>query len=161
MRLDPFDLAILARLQTNNRLTSDEIARAVHLSPTACQRRIKRLRAEGVIVGDVAVLSASALGRRLTLLVEVVLVRGRADVVESFKALVRAAPEVQQCYYVTGEHDFVLVVTAEDMADYERLTQRLFFGFPHVQKFHTTVVMETVKLGLGLPLPSAGTDEDE
>ncbi len=53
---------------------------------------------------------------------------------------------------MTGEYDFILMVTAKDLADYERLTQRLFFGNRCIQKFHTTVVMQTVKLGLEIPL---------
>ena len=63
-----------------------------------------------------------------------------------------AAPEVQQCYYVTGEIDFVLVVTVPTMAEYEALTRRLFFGNANVKRFHSFVVMGRPKVGLMIPV---------
>jgi len=63
-----------------------------------------------------------------------------------------AAPEVQQCYYVTGDADFVLVLLVADMAEYERLTRRLFFGNPNVRKFRTLVTMERVKFETAIAL---------
>ena len=150
--LDQFDVAILSLLQDDNRLTSEAIAEQVGLSPTACQRRIKRLRAEGAIAAEVAVLDPDLVGGRITLIVQVILAHGRADIIDSFKREMRAIPEVQQCYYVTGESDFILIVTAEDIASYERLTRRIFFGNPNIQKFQTIVVMDSVKVGLKIPL---------
>lgn len=150
--LDQFDVAILGQLQDDNRVTSEVIAERVGLSPTACQRRIKRLRAEGAIAAEVAVLDPDLVGGRITLVVQVILARGRADIVDAFKREVQAIPEVQQCYYVTGEADFILIVTAEDIASYERLTRRIFRDNPNIQKFLTNVVMEPVKVGLRIPL---------
>ena len=150
--LDQFDISILNLLQDDNRMTSEAIAERVGLSPTACQRRIKRLRAEGAIAAEVAVLDPDVVGGRITLIVQVVLAHGRADIVDAFKREVQAMPEVQQCYYVTGEADFILIVTAEDIPAYERLTRRIFFGNPHIQKFQTIVVMDSVKVGLKLPI---------
>ena len=150
--LDPFDVALLNLLQANNRLTSETLAERVGLSPTACQRRIKRLRAEGAIAKEIAVVDPQVVGGRITLIVQVVLAHGRADIVDAFKREVQAIPEVQQCYYVTGDHDFILIVTADDIADYERLTRRIFFGNPNIQKFQTIVVMDSVKVGLEIPL---------
>jgi Lrp/AsnC family leucine-responsive transcriptional regulator len=152
LKLDDFDLAILRCLQVSTRLATEEIGDRVGLSATACQRRIKRLRDDGVIAKEVAILSPRALGERVTLIVEVVLARGRADVVDTFKRDISAVPDVQQVYYVTGECDFVLIVNAASIADYEVLTRRLFFDNENIQKFHTTVVMESVKLGLEVPI---------
>ena len=149
---DPLDIAILRHLQRSTRTTSEAIAEAVGLSPSACQRRIKRLRQCGAIASEIAVLDPGVAGQRLTLIVQVVLARGRADIVDSFKQAVRKVPEVQQCYYVTGDVDFILVITARDMSDYEDLTRRLFFDNRDIQKFQTIVVMDTVKLGLEIPL---------
>ncbi len=149
--LDDFDVAILRCLQVDNRQTTEVIGSEVGLSPTACQRRIKRLRASGVIASEVAILDPDRIGGRLTLIVQVLLARGRADIIDSFKREIRDIPEVQQCYYVTGEHDFILVITAEDMASYEKLTRRIFFANPNIQKFQTIVAMESVKLGLQIP----------
>ena len=76
----------------------------------------------------------------------------REDLIDDFKRRMAAQPEVQQCYYVSGECDFFLVVTAEDLADYERLTRRLFFGVDNIRKFRTTFVLDPVKVGLQLPI---------
>ena len=151
-KLDDFDVAILRCLQDNNRLTSEALAEQVGLSPTACQRRMKKLRHSGAIAGDVSVVDPAHVGGRMIMIVQVVLARGQADIVDAFKRDVRRTPEIQQCYYVTGDSDFVLVVTARDMADYEALTRRIFFDNPNIQKFHTMVAMETVKAGLKLAL---------
>ena len=102
------------------------MAAAVGLSATACQRRMKRLREAGYIAADVSILDPAKVGRRTTFIVQVDLVRGRADIVDGFKRDMLKVPEVQQCYYVTGEADFVLIVIAEDLAHYEQLTRRLF-----------------------------------
>ena len=151
-KLDAFDIEILKRLQVNNRITSETLADEIGLSPTACQRRIKRLRASGAISADISVVSPDVVGGRVTLIVEVVLERGRVDIVDAFKRDMRTVPEVQQCYYVTGDCDFILIVTAEDIAAYEQLTRRIFFDNPHIHRFNTIVSMETVKAGLEVPL---------
>jgi len=152
MKLDDFDLSILRLLQKNVRLKSEVIAEQVGLSATACQRRIKRLREQGVIDAEIAVLKPGAVGGWVTLLVQVVLDRGGAHSVNDFKRQMRDAPEVQQCYYVTGEYDFVLVVLARDMSEYDQLTQRVFFENALIRKFNTIVCMENVKTTLSLPL---------
>lgn len=150
--LDQFDVALLNLLQQDNRQTSEVLAEAVGLSPTACQRRMKRLREAGYIAADVAVLDPDRLDRRITLVVQVDLALGRADIIDGFKREMRKIPEVQQCYYVTGGTDFVLIITAEDITHYEQLTRRIFHGNPNIRKFHTQVVMDSVKLGLAIPL---------
>lgn len=153
MELDRLDLAILARLQRDGRATSHEIGAEVGLSPTAVQRRIKRLRADGVIVAETAVVSRQAVGRGLTAIVAVELAQGgQKELIDAFKTRMSARPEVQQCYYTAGEADFVMVVTARDPADYERLSRELFFDQPNIRKFTTTLVMDVVKAGLSLPL---------
>jgi DNA-binding Lrp family transcriptional regulator len=153
MKLDTLDRSILALLQENGRLTSEAIARKVALSPTAVQRRIKRLRDEGAIIAEVAVVSPAAAGRGLTAIVNVTLARGGSEaLLGAFKKRMARRPEVQQCYYVAGEHVFVLIVTAVDIADYERLSRDLFFDDPNIKKFQTTFVLEPVKVGLGVPL---------
>jgi DNA-binding Lrp family transcriptional regulator len=74
--------------------------------------------------------------------------RERLDVLDAFKRRMKAEPQVQQCYYITGEADFALVCLARDMADYEALTRRLFFDDANVRRFRTNVVMSPTKVGL-------------
>ena len=150
--LDRADLAILAILQRDNLTPQREIGAAVHLSAPAVQRRIKRMTEAGVIKANVAVVDPDRIGRPVTIFVEVEAISETADQIEAAKAAFRAAPEVQQCYYVTGDADFVLVVVVASMAEYEALTQRLFFGANNVKRFKTFVAMDRVKVGLAAPL---------
>lgn len=152
MDLDRIDRKILKAVQTNNRLTSEELAEIAGLSPTACQRRMKRLRANGVIEADVAIISPKAVGRPVTMLVLVSLERERADIIDRFKAAIRSTPEVMTGFYTTGDADFVLVVTARDMEDYEQFTRRFFYENPDIKGFKTMVVMDRVKAGYTLPI---------
>ncbi len=150
--LDDFDRKILAILQRDNRTPQREIGAAVNLSAPAVQRRIRRLEAAGVITANVAVVSAPAVGRPLTIIIEVEMESERPDLLDAMKATFLAAPEVQQCYYVTGQVDIVLVVTVPDMAGYDDLTRRLFLGNPNLRKFRTLVVMNALKTGLAVPV---------
>lgn len=150
--LDAFDLAILDILQRDNATPQRTIGEAVNLSAPAVQRRIKKLEAAGVITAHVAVIDPPSVGQAVTLLVEVHLENERLDLLDAAKARLAADPHVQQCYYVTGDADFMLVVTVPTMADYEALTRRLFFDGGNVKRFRTLVVMDRVKVGLGVPL---------
>lgn len=152
MELDGIDFRILRALQANNRLTSEQLGSLAGLSPTACQRRIKRLREEKVIEGDVSIISPKAVGRSLTTLVQVSLERERADIIDRFKAAIRATPEIMMGFYVTGDADFVLVVSARDMEDFEQFTRRFFYENPDIKGFKTMVVIDRVKAGFALPI---------
>ncbi|MGO4667421.1 Lrp/AsnC family transcriptional regulator [Bosea sp. 2RAB26] len=151
--LDSFDLAILRILQRDNTTPQRVIGEAVNLSAPAVQRRIKRMEETGVIQANVALVDPARLGQAITIFVEVELESERADLIDAAKQEFTAAPEVQQCYYVTGEADFVLVILVPSMAAYEALTRRLFFGNNNVRKFRTFVAMDRVKVGLAVPLP--------
>jgi DNA-binding Lrp family transcriptional regulator len=150
--LDPFDRKILRLLQTDNAVSQRDIAAAGALSPAAVHRRIRRLEADGVITANVAVVAPERVGRPLTLVVGVSVESERAAALEETKRLFAAAPEVQQCYYVTGDFDFILVLTAADMSEYERLTTRLFSDHANVARFRTFVVMDRTKATLAAPL---------
>ncbi|WP_457659795.1 Lrp/AsnC family transcriptional regulator [Sinorhizobium medicae] len=152
MELDRADLALLKAVQRNNRYTSDELAQLVNLSPTACQRRLRKLREEGVIEADVSIVSPKAVGRQLTMIVLVSLERERADIVDRFKASIRKTSEVMIGYYITGDADFILVVTAVDMEGYEQFTRRFFYENPDIKGFKTMVVMDRVKASFAFPI---------
>ncbi|HEX8194619.1 MAG TPA: Lrp/AsnC family transcriptional regulator [Pyrinomonadaceae bacterium] len=145
--MDSFDKKILAIVQQNNQLSTERIAEQVNLSPSAVQRRLKRLRKDGIIEADVAIISPQASGRLLTIIVEVTLEQERliSSVLDEFKKLVLNTPEVMQCYHVTGNADFILIIDAKDMQDYEALTRRLFIDNRSVRRFQTSVVVSRVK----------------
>ena len=146
--IDKADRIILDRLQGNARISLEALADACGLSSASAQRRVKRLRDSGVIEGDVSVVNPDALGQCMTFIVMVELERERIDQLDDFRRIVRKELQVQQCYYVTGEADFTLICTARNMADFEALTQRLFFENANVRRFRTSVVMDRTKVGL-------------
>lgn len=150
--LDDADLALLEAVQQNNRLTSEELAQRANLSPTACQRRLKRLRETGVIEADVAIVSPKAVGRHVTMIVLVSLERERADIIDRFKKAIRNTREVMIGYYVTGDADFILVITARDMEDYESFTRRFFYENHDIKGFKTMVMMDRVKASFAFPM---------
>jgi Lrp/AsnC family transcriptional regulator, leucine-responsive regulatory protein len=152
--LDSFDLAILDILQRDNTTTQRAIGEAVNLSAPAVQRRIRRMEEEGVIQANVAVVDPEKVGRPLTIIVWVELERERIDLIDATKRSFAAAPQIQQCYYVTGDADFMLVITVATMADYEDFTRRLFFGDDNVKRFRTFVAMDRVKTGSLVALDS-------
>ena len=150
--MDATDAKILTLLQKDARITTEALGEAVGLSATACQRRIKNLRRTGVIEADIAVVSPKAVGRPLMMLVSVTLERERADSIDRFKAALLRTPEIMQVYYVTGDSDFVLLVTARDMDGYVAFTRRFFSQSFDIKGFKTAVVMERVKAGFFVPV---------
>jgi Lrp/AsnC family leucine-responsive transcriptional regulator len=155
MNFDKIDARLLDLVQRNNRLTSEELGESVGLSATGVQRRLKRLRAEGIIESDVSIISPKAIGRNVTMLVLVSLERERADIIDRFKQAIRNTKEVMSGFYVTGDADFVLVITANSMEDYEVFTRRFFYENADIKWFKTMVVMDRVKAGFTLPIGDA------
>ena len=153
--LDRFDLAILDILQADNTTPQRAIAQAVNLSAPAVQRRIQRLKDSGVIRANVAVLDPVKVGKPLTIVLEVHLDNERPDRTAPLRARIAAEDAVQQCYSVTGEADYLLVVNVASMADYEALTRRLFEGDDNIKRFRTSVALASLKTGLRVPLDSA------
>lgn len=150
--MDRFDADILNALQFNARLTAEALSETVGLSPDACRKRLAKLRASGVIEAEIAVISPDAVGRGFLLIVEVSLQNERMVDIDRFKQQMQDAPEVMQCYYVTGNEDFVLILSAKDMTDYEAFTRRYFFANENVLKFRTSAVMDRVKTGFSMPI---------
>ncbi|WP_442113651.1 Lrp/AsnC family transcriptional regulator [Pseudomonas sp. NUPR-001] len=142
--LDDFDLALLNLLQQDNSMPLRELAEQVHLSSASVQRRIQRLENAGVIQANVAVVDPEKVGQVITLMVEVHADRTQSADLEVMKQAF-CGPEIQQCYYVTGDADFMLVLTVASMSEFQALTQRLFHDNPNVKWFRTIVVLERVK----------------
>lgn len=145
MELDKMDRKILAILQRNNRIANVELAEEVGLSPPACHKRVKRLRDENVIVGDVSLVNPELTGNKLTLLVSVEMERDRKDMYDAFKRVISKAPEVRHCYQITGNYDFMMVVTVPDIQAYESFVDRVLHTEANIRKFQTSVSLRTVK----------------
>lgn len=153
VRLDSFDRAILRILQQDARTPQRRIAEAVNLSAAAVQRRIAAMEAAGVISRNVALVDPVALGQDVTSIVQVTLCDERAATVDAAKALFRARPEVQQCYYVTGGVSFVMVIVTSDMRAYEALTRELFAENDCVASYASLIALDRVKVDGGIVIP--------
>lgn len=150
--LDAFDYRILARWQEDTRVPAKTIADAIGLSTAAVQRRLKRLRELGVIRRETAELDPQLLGLPVTCIVAVDLERESAADLERFRRKMLACAEVQQCYYVTGQNDFMLVVLVESMQAYDAFTRRALLDDANVRSFTTHVALERIKTGSHVPL---------
>jgi len=149
--MDSFDQQILKIIQLDSRLTTEKIGQKVGLSATAVQRRLKSLRQSGVIEKEIAVLNTSSLRGHILVVVEVTLKQGGTTAINNFKIKAANHPEVQQCYYVAGENDFILIIAAISMKRYDIITQELFLDDESILKFNSNVVMRNIKVGLDVP----------
>lgn len=148
--MDEKDREILALVQKDARQTAESLGMEIGLSTPAVQKRLKKLRETGVIEKEIAVLSPAKLGRSLTVIVEVMLERESRMHLDAFKRKMRAAPAVQQCYYTTGEADFIVIVVVSDIAEYEAFTEEYFFDESNVSRFTSSIVMDRVKVSLDI-----------
>jgi len=155
MTLDSLDRQILAIYQNDTRLPAEQIGARVGLSAAAVQRRLKRLRESGVIVAERAELDCRLVGLGLTAIVHVDLIDESARASRTFRDRLSARSEVQQCYGVTGEFDYVLVVVVADLAAYDALCEACLLHDANVRSFTTQVVLDAAKRGGALSVPAA------
>lgn len=155
MEIDRIDRKILAVLQTNNRIANVDLAEEVGLSPPACLKRVKRLREGKVIVRDVSIVNPSLAGNKLTLIVSIEMERDRGDIYSQFRQSIERAPEVTQCYQITGGYDFMLIVSVRDIQAYEQFIERVLHQDRNIRKFHTSVSTKTVKYTTEVNLDSS------
>ncbi|MER9281590.1 Lrp/AsnC family transcriptional regulator [Mesorhizobium sp. M0522] len=151
-RLDDFDIKILQLMQFDNLMQQREISDRVGLSAAAVARRLKRLRSTGIISKDISILNQRAVGHPQTVFVEVTAKNGKLELLDWMKRRFMNCPQVQQCYHVTGEADFVLIINIRGMDEYTSLTRELFFEEGNVKCFRTCVMMEKVKSAGPIPL---------
>ncbi|WP_321892939.1 Lrp/AsnC family transcriptional regulator [Paraburkholderia tropica] len=152
IELDDFDLKILDIVQRDNQVPHREIGQQINLSVPSVARRLQRLRKSGVIESDCSVLNPGALGSHVTVITHVSAENEAVELLDAMKARFEACEQVQQCYYVTGDVDFILIFCVRDMAEYTALTRSLFFAEGNVKSFRTFVAMERVKTTLNVPV---------
>lgn len=153
MQLDRFDHHLLRLVQEDASQTAEQLAEQVALSPSAIQRRLRRLREEGVIERDISVVDAHKMGRYTVFVVSLQVERERPELLGELRRWLAAQEQIQQAYYVTGEADFVLLIAASDMETYDALMARLVTENPNVKRFTTNVALGVVKRGLTIPMP--------
>lgn len=151
---DETDIAILEQLQRDCRQTVVQLSEKVHLSTSACHRRIKALEEDGTITGYVAKLSTKRLGYSVEFFVELSLDRQSEDSFEEFEKEVRKIPEVLECFLVGGQYDYLLRIVAQDAEDYERIHRKSISCLPGVTKIQSILSLRTVKADRVLPIPA-------
>jgi Lrp/AsnC family leucine-responsive transcriptional regulator len=145
--LDQFDLAILKWLALDGRMPVTELASKVGLSKTPCQIRVKRLQADGFILGFRAMLNPGKLGLEHIAFVEVRLSNTTEKALNAFNASVQCVPEIEQCHMIAGAFDYLLKVRTSDIRSYREVLGEVISALPYVASTSTHVSMEAVKDG--------------
>ena len=141
--VDSFDAKLLALVQRDNRQTNERLGEQVGLSPTAVRRRLRRLREDGVIVGDVSLVDPAALG--ITVIIRVRLEKESHATYEAFKTRMIAAEEVSQVYTVSGPEDFVVIAHLPDLPAYDRWIAENLLSDDSLARSDTNIVYNRVK----------------
>lgn len=152
-RPDRIDLKILKQLQHNAKISNVELARRVHLSPTPCLERVKRLEKHGYIMGYHGRLNPHKLSASLLAFVEIKLNHTSRDVFRDFKAAVKERHEILECHLVSGDFDYLLKTRVADMAEYRELLGETLLMLPGVSSSRSYMVMEEVKESTEIQMP--------
>lgn len=150
--LDDRDRRILAELQADGRLSNAELAERVNLSPSACLRRVQMLMEGGLVAGTHLILDQKSAGFEGTAYVSITLDGQERDKLDAFEARVRHVGEIQECYLLAGQADYLLRVVFRDMDDLERLHSEVLTRLPGVRRVQSTMALRTVKRTTKLPV---------
>ena len=150
--LDDIDRKMLRALQSDGRMTNADLAKAVNLSESACLRRLRALEAEGVISRYAAVINERAVGLPISVFVTVTLSSQAEGALTAFETAVANAPEVVECYLMTGSSDYLLRLVVRDVDDLERIHARELTRLPGVTRVSSSIAMRTVVKRAALPV---------
>jgi len=151
-KLDGYDLRILEALQRDGRMTKVKLAEAVHLTPSPCWERLKRLEEAGVIAGYHARIDPKKLGPVTIVMVEVALREHTSAEFERFEKAVRAIPEIVECQATGGGIDYLMKIVVPNVDAYQRLIDNLLQSGLGIERYYSYIVTKVVKEGAGLPL---------
>lgn len=153
MHTDPYDKAILQRLQHEGRISNQDLAEAVNLSPSPCLRRVRRLEEEGIIEGYSARLNARKLGLKLMALIQISMDRHTPERFARFEETIANYPEVLECHLITGQAaDYQLKVVVEDMDAYQQFLLNKITRIEGVSGVHSSFVLKSPINGTALPV---------
>ncbi|TCQ12284.1 AsnC family transcriptional regulator [Rhizobium sp. PP-F2F-G36] len=151
--MDDVDRTLLAALQENANVPGKTLGETVHLSTSAVERRIIKLKQDGIIEKVVAVVNPKAVGRPLSILVELEIQNEHRHTLDQFQRWLDRAPEIQSCWYVTGDMDYVLLVAVRDLDEYNAFIERLMTEQQAlVRKYKSIIALKTIKHSLAVPV---------
>ena len=145
VKLQSLDRKILRALQAEGRVTYSRLAQQVGLTTTPCIERVRRLERDGFIKGYTAVVDPERLDAEMVVFVQIRLDRNSKDNFDKFKRAVERQPQVQECYLVTGDFDFLIKVRVSNIAAYRDFLEDELLSIPMVKDSTTIVAMEIVK----------------
>jgi len=152
VQLDSIDRAILTELQNEGRLSNQDLAARVHLSPSACLRRVKALEDNQVIAQYVALVNPRAVGKHGISYTIVNLESMNTPQLAAFEQAVRDQPEILDCFYVAGSNDYLIRFAYRDAEDLERFHSEVLMHLPGVARSNSLLVLRTVKKTTALPV---------
>ena len=152
-KLDPTDWAILGVLQRDATLSVGAIGEKVGLSHNPCWRRIRRMEDDGIIARRVALLDPAKVGLATSVFVAIRITRHDSEWLETFAAAMDAIDEIIECHRMAGDIDYMLKLRVRDIADYDRIYQRLIARVPGLADVTASFSMEEMKFTTALPRP--------
>jgi Lrp/AsnC family transcriptional regulator, leucine-responsive regulatory protein len=150
--LDEIDRRILTSLQRDGRLTNQELAGQVGISPSPCWRRVRALEAAGVIKAYAALVDPGALGLHVSVFTQVSLDRQQEKSLQVFEAAVAEWPEIMECYLMTGDADYLLRVVVPNLSVYEQFLMQKLTRIPGIASIKSSFALRTVKYRTDLPI---------
>ena len=150
--IDATDARILAVLQRRGRISNADLAEEVHLSASACHRRVQRLEESGIIRDYVALLNPRALDRPTVVFVEITLSAQADEVLDAFEREVALIPDVMECHLMAGTADYLLKVIARDTEDFARIHRRYLARLPGVAQMHSSFALKVVRQTTAMPV---------
>lgn len=151
-KLDDIDRRIVQALQTDGRMSIQDLAAQVGLSPSPCARRVRLLEEAGVIKGYVAVIDQEKLGLPVSVFASIKLERQREEELDRFGAAVQRWPEVADCYLMTGQRDYLLRIIVSDLAAYERFLKDKLTRLDNVASIESSFALGQVKRSFSVPV---------
>ena len=151
-QLDPVDLRLLGKLQSDARITNVALAESANLSPAPCLRRIRELETAGIIRGYVTLLDPEAVGLHVSVFIQVSLERQVGNALRVFEETIGSYPEVMECYLMTGDADYLLRVVATDLKSLQSFIVDRLACIPHVANIRSSIALKEVKYKTALPV---------
>lgn len=150
--LETYEKKILVELQRDGRLTNQELAEKIGLSPAACWRRVKALQDSGIIRRYAAIVDPAQVQMGQCVFAHVRLERHTEEYTEHFVNTIRERPEVLECYAVTGDFDYILRIVEADVSSYDEFLRSFLFKLPGIAHVHSNLALREIKFDTALPI---------
>lgn len=146
IKIDTINKKILEILQQNATITNTELSNLVGLSPATTLERVRKLEKAGIINKYVAIIDYEKLDRNITAFVEIFIKDHSSTAIQEFTREIKKIPEVLECYYITGDKDFLLKVITTDIKSYRKFAMEKLAGIPNIGRINTMFVLSTEKI---------------